>query len=240
MGQISTPLGLLTRPQTGDPAHSKEGNMEIQLGRPVIAKDGERIGQVDRIVIDPVSMELVQFIVHKGLFLSEDRIIERPLIEHVGIEGTVFLAVASDFVEHLPLFVEHSFLAEAPPAETNAPYIVGIGGPDPNTVLTSEEPVGHDYQTFTTSIFEHAPSGGPRLEVRSNIPADAVLLSRGTDIVDADGDKIGALEKLIYQDGTIEGFVAESGLIERHQIRVPAADVESITHERIQLRRAQA
>jgi sporulation protein YlmC with PRC-barrel domain len=40
--------------------------MQVKLGATVISSDGENVGAVDRLVIDPVSRQLLSLIVRQG------------------------------------------------------------------------------------------------------------------------------------------------------------------------------
>ena len=70
--------------------------MHIELGRPVMSRDGERIGTVDQLVLDPDTREVRAIIVHRGLLLTEDRLVDRAAIDTVALDGTVWLALDAE------------------------------------------------------------------------------------------------------------------------------------------------
>lgn len=101
--------------------------MEIQLGKHVISSDGKQIGTVDRLVLEADHRDLVELIVHKGVLLTRDRIIELGFIEHVDSDGTVRLNLTSDKVDDLPLFIREEYLTPNPAEPEQDPYLMAAG-----------------------------------------------------------------------------------------------------------------
>lgn len=82
--------------------------MHIELGRPVMSRDGKRIGTVDQLVLDPATREVQAIIVHRGWLLSEDRIVDRALIDAVAPDGTVWLSVEAEQTKELRFSLKRS------------------------------------------------------------------------------------------------------------------------------------
>ena len=58
----------------------------VELGTDIVGSDGEKIGVVDSLVIDPTSGDMHSIVVRKGMFFPTDRILSAHLIEHIGDE----------------------------------------------------------------------------------------------------------------------------------------------------------
>ena len=211
--------------------------MDLELGKPVVSSDGEKVGSVDRLVFDANTRELRQIIVHQGTFLTRDRIVDRPMIDHVDDDGTVHLDATASVVDQLPEFVEANFLIPAEDELRWFPHAwVNSGGGVGAPILYGPGELGQGYDQHG-GLFEPAPLNPPTEEVRSNIGEDTVTLDRGTNVVDRDGEKIGTVDDVIYdEDGAIAGFVVKAGLLFHHDLRIPAEWVESMSPASVRLK----
>lgn len=210
---------------------------EIEMGKPVVSRDGKHIGDVDRLVVDPKTGEIVQLIVKKGVILSTDRIVERGAIQQIDPDGTLRLDVMSDSVdEQLPEFVETRYITPRED-ELRAASASWVAGPRlGESILWAPDYLGQGYDPHG-SLFEAAPVVAPIEEVRSNIDEDMVLIDAGTDVIDRSGEKVGTVDEVVYnEDGELTEFVVKAGLLFHHDVHVPADWVESITADSVQLR----
>lgn len=79
--------------------------MNLDIGSDVRTSDGESVGKVDRIIFEVESMEMREFIIHKGPFFTTDRIVQRELIDHIDEEHVVHLRITADEAKQLPPFI---------------------------------------------------------------------------------------------------------------------------------------
>ena len=79
--------------------------MRIALGQDVFARDGQKVGTVDRVVLDDRSHRVDQIVVHKGVFFSTDKLVDRTMIERVD-DGGVHLSIGATEEEKLPDFYQ--------------------------------------------------------------------------------------------------------------------------------------
>lgn len=219
--------------------------MQIEIGAKVVSQDGEDIGKVDRIVIDPETREVIEIITHKGIFSNEDRIIERAFIASADDE-TVQLNIAAAKVHELPTFVQADFIipeeswdAVLWPAQgeeygyTTTASEAWMGG---GSVLAETGPGSGQYSRVTGGSLGAFQLEDTTMEVRSNLPENAVVLQKGTDVFSSDGKKLGAVDDLSYDsDGTLTGLHVRSGILRHHEAYAPASLIQSMTHERITL-----
>lgn len=211
--------------------------MDIRLGKPVLSSDGKEVGKVDRIVLDANSKEVRQIIVHQGVLLTKDRIVDRPMIEQIDSDGTLHLNVDSGMVDELPPFVEKEYIIPSqedllrwmPHAWANES---GLGAP----FILAPGDYGQGYDPHG-GLMQQATMNPPETEVRSNLATDAVTIDQGTNVEDKNGDKIGTVDEIYYDDdGNIAGFVVKEGFLFHHDVRVPADWVESMTPDAVRLR----
>lgn len=75
------------------------------------------------------------------------------------------------------------------------------------------------------------------MEVETNVPPDATLIGRGTDVLDREGKKVGVVDEVeTNEDGEVVAFVVRAGLVFHHDVRVPVELVSSVTSDAVHLR----
>jgi uncharacterized protein YrrD len=81
----------------------------IQLGSEVSSSDGQKIGKVDKIVVDPPSRSLVALIVQENWEHTSDRILDMEQVDHVDEHGHVHTSITLAQAKHLKTFVKQTF-----------------------------------------------------------------------------------------------------------------------------------
>jgi sporulation protein YlmC with PRC-barrel domain len=162
--------------------------MRVRLGAPVMTKEMVQVGTVGKIVIDRKSLQIIQLVVRHGRIFASELIIQRSMANHVSEDGKVFLNLT-----------EQEFEAQKP--YFTADYV----------------PPGHQTD-FSWNRAIGAPIGGPLTTITddsvrySNLPENVVVIEKGMDVNDVDGEKIGELEDLEFdQDVAVTGFTVSSG-----------------------------
>jgi uncharacterized protein YrrD len=219
--------------------------MQIELDAKVVSKDGEQIGKVDRIVIDPASLEVIEIVTHKGLFSVEDRIIARDFIES-GDDDTVQLNIDAAKVQELPLFASADYLV---PEESWDQVMYPKEGEEygytttassswmgATTVMAASSPGGGQYSQVQGYSLGASQLADTSLEVRTNLPEDAVVLRHRADVLSADGKKLGVVDDVaLDQDGKLTGLHVRSGVLRHHETYAPANLVKSLTNHAVTL-----
>lgn len=208
--------------------------MKIDLGTDVFGSDGEKVGSVERIVVDSNTKEIHKFIVHRGFLTHDDKLVDVDMVIGQDADG-LRLDLTSDQVNELPDYVEDRFVQIPEQDRASLPFIIpsamGAGA-----YLYGAPNIGRGYEGSRDSFFDAAPSVAPVIEERSNIPETDVMISEGTDVYGSDGDKVGRVgEILVGNDGAINGFVVSKGLIFKHDVRVPIDWVETADGSEIRL-----
>lgn len=207
--------------------------MRIDLGTNVMDRSGDKVGTVDRIVVDPETKEIDKFIVGKGFLSSRDIIVDREMITHQSDDG-IYLDLTGDQVDELPEFVEDRYTVVDDRDRMSLPYVVPNAG-GAGMYLWGATTVGRGYDD-RGSMFEAAPADAPVVETRTNLPEQDVVISEGTDVVGSDGEKIGTVDQVVFdRDGRIHGFIVKAGFIFTRDVRVPIDWVASAGEEKVHL-----
>lgn len=210
--------------------------MQIELGKDVVARDGEKIGTVDRLVLDTETNELIKFVVHKGMLWSEDRIVDLELVSGVDADGNIHLSVPHDDEDTMPKFVEDTFRVANEDEARHLGYGSYMNTAPWAPIWYAPGGATGSYRPGEGPFFHGAETTSGTLESRDNLPDDSTSLDTGTDVIGSDGDKVGEVEEILAdENGQVSGFVVKSGFIFTHDVQIPMTAVERISHDHIQL-----
>lgn len=207
---------------------------EVDVGARVRSRDGKQLGEIEQLMYLPETRQVGGFLLGKGI-LSAPKIIETELIERTGSEGVTLSLTAAE-VEQLPAYVRKQLVRPAGdvaiPDPSGAPVDVARGnGPWAMRGVEGLPNVG------ASSLFLYAPIGEIETMNVSNLPENVVLVGEGTDVVGADGKKIGQVDEVFVDDGhRVTGLLVKAGWLFRHHVTIPADAIAAITHEEVRLR----
>lgn len=205
--------------------------MRINLGTKVVTSDGNEIGKIDRLVVDPRTDEMREFVVHKGFFLQHDIIIPIGAVrDQIGNddEDAIHLMLSSEDVARMPEFVEAAYVA---PPDEFYPGAFGTVTADggllwPASVYEPATTTG--YATTNTSTTTNVAPGA-MTDTLAEARPNSVFLTTGTDVVGRDG-KIGTVDELVVdlKRGKVTELIVRKGLFNGKEIRIPTQFIEEI------------
>jgi uncharacterized protein YrrD len=203
--------------------------MQIALGQSVFSSNNQKIGTVDRVLVNPVGNHVAHIVVHRGIFLDDDKVVARDAIERVDSAG-VHLSLDADAVNQLPRF-EHSFASGT--MESGYPEV--IPGPFQSMILFSTPPPGKTYLD-QGRLFQLEPLEGTDERPDRGVIANDVVIGKGADVIGSDGHRIGHVHEVAYgAGGTLESVVVQTGLLRHHQFTIRAGQIAEIGDEEIVL-----
>ncbi len=210
--------------------------MRIELGKPVLSLNNQRVGSVDSLVVDYNTKEITGVIVRSGVFFEDDRILPLETIDHVEDDGKVVLKLSEAEAKAQQKFVERDYTRWNPDKQPypypDEAWINAAGAPSVFWAYGTE-PLGY---TNEAPFFATASADPPVDEVQTNLPEQSVLVHEGTDVVGSDGEKIGTVEEVAYtSEGDIDGFVVKAGFIFHHDVRIPGDWIEEVSSDLVTL-----
>lgn len=225
--------------------------MRINLGTKVVTSDGKDIGKIDRLVVDPRTDRMQEFVVRKGFFTERDIIIPIGEVEdRVGNDDddAVHLRITADQVRQLPEFVEHSYMA-APAGMYPGLFGDGVGmagagaggwlWPAPIYEPAAEGSLGRAGLPAQAPLADSASGGevapgmmGDRLQ--ESRPGN-VFLSTGTDVKTRGGDKVGTVDELVVDParGKVTEMIVKKGMFGGKEIRIPTQFIDEIDDDAV-------
>src|SRR6266508_78335 len=120
--------------------------MQFRDGVTVYTADGQAVGKIDRVVINPHTNEVSHVVVRRGVFFTEDKVVPTTLIATATEDG-VWLRAPVTKLDALPRFEETYYI---PPGET-ADYPAGYARP-----LLWYPPIGAAWPGYYSSDYGYA------------------------------------------------------------------------------------
>ena len=195
--------------------------MQFKQGTRVYTKSGERVGEIDRVVMDPRSKEVTHLIISKRTLFQEDKVVPIHLIEAATPEGIHLRSDAGE-LEALPNFEEKHYVAanDAEPAIEN--YI---------PTLYWYPPVG------ALQIGGYGPGLPEITEIERNVPENSVALHEGAKVIASDEQDVGRIEQILTEQGTdrMTFFVVEKGMLNKEHKLIPSSWIRQVTDEEVHL-----
>ncbi len=204
--------------------------MKIQLGKHVVCSDGTEVGKIDRLVIDPHRGTLIDIVIHEGILLTHDRLLEPELIDHIDADGTAHLMLTGDEVEALPEFIEEEYIV---PDDLEA----FMGSYDSLGLMWPAFHEAEQYGSYANEqdTFEVPPTLAPIVEVHTNTPAESIEVHRGVRVMSADGKKLGTMTMVVVNgNDDVESIIMLTRHLGRHrEVEIPQDLIKSMTFDQI-------
>jgi uncharacterized protein YrrD len=205
--------------------------MQFKENSKVLASDGSKIGQIDRVVMDPRSKELTHLVVKKGFLFTKDKVVPLNLIE-TATEDRVVLKEGPQHPDDFPDFEETHFV---PTEETSAPDKRGTKGL--STLAWYYPFPGGAWWHTAMGAYPGYPKPPYVRRTELNIPEGTVPLEEGAKVVSNDGEHVGDVER-VYVDNEeqrVTHFLISKGLISKSRKLIPTMWVESVSDDVVQL-----
>ncbi|HZU11869.1 MAG TPA: PRC-barrel domain-containing protein [Chloroflexota bacterium] len=186
----------------------------INPGEDVIGPDGNKLGTVAFIVVNPETMKMTDLVVSTGTLLGRDIVVPESDVARTE-DGRIQLSVDEDGLKALPDYVDVQF--QSPPAG----WIPTAGFSYPSGALLW--PAGIYYPEET--------------KVTVNTPQGTVGVTHGMDVVSSDGHKVGSIDAVVTDPTTnqVGEIVVKHGFIFTHDTAIPASHITAIEADRVKL-----
>lgn len=198
--------------------------MEFKEGTPVYTAEGQKVGDIERFVLDPSAQQIIGLVVRKGLLLTVDRVIPIKMVGTAEEDRVVLYADAGD-PEDFPPFEETHYIS-----------------PDESEVTEVYQ------QQFFYPVYYYPPVGtpvmhdpgffGPRPAVKErHIPEGTVPVKEGAKVITRDGVHVGDVERVFTdaKSDKITHFSISQGMLFKEEKLVPANWVDTANEEDLQL-----
>jgi uncharacterized protein YrrD len=206
----------------------KERNMTMektilfQKNANVLAANGQQIGSLERVVLNPETRVVTDIVVRTGtLFNKKARVVPVELVVETTENQIVLRDDAGD-LESFPPFEERHLIDENGDVDqkpANAPPVIyGYPGASPMIVPTSGE-------QFVTQI-------------EQNIPAGTVAMKEGAKVISADGKHVGNVVRVLADSSVdqVTHLLISAGTFNKEKKLIPIKWVMTVGEDDIHLR----
>lgn len=192
--------------------------MQFKQDAPVISTDGQTMGHLARVVIDPRSNEITHIVIRRGFLFTEDKLVPISLVA-AGKEDRITLRgpAASQDLTNLPNFEETHFI---PTDQEEA----------------SLYPVGQ-----APALYWYPPVGVPMplgiTETTENIPEGTIALKEGAKVLTPDGEVVGTIEQVLTDPlaDRVTHFLISQGMLFPEKKLIPITWVSEVNEDEVYL-----
>jgi uncharacterized protein YrrD len=195
----------------------------------VLASNGEKIGRIHRVVVDPGTGAVTHLVVKKGLLLAKDKVVPVDQVETAD-EDHVLLKKGMDNPDEFPDFEET--------------HHVPIGGIEDFQEREAEHARRMIWYHTETGIPWWGPGSYPGLpkplfvkKTERNVPRGEVALEEGAKVIDAQGEPVGDVEDIYAEpvEHRVTHILVSSGTFSKEKKLIPTAWVKDIFEDSVRL-----
>lgn len=207
-----------------------ERKMELKEGTSVFTTGGEEVGQINRVILDPATNEVTHVVVQKGWLFTEDKVVPIDMVGSATEDKVLLQENAGEF-DKLPAFEETHY--------------IGLGEEEyrPGTNLPVSGRYAPAYYWYPPSGYIGYPGYGPGfyggrpMVTTRNIPEDTIPIREGTDVMSADDEHVGEVERIFMDADSNQAthFVISQGLLFKDRKLVPTYWVTSVDEDKVHL-----
>lgn len=205
--------------------------MQFKENAEVSISDGEKVGRIDGVVIDPNSRELTHLVVKKGFLFTKDKVVPIDLVETANKNRVVLKQDVGD-PDDFPDFEEAHYL---PLEEARTS---GNRGPGRISRLAWYYPLPRKAWWHTQmSAYPGFPEPPFLRRTELNIPDDTVPLEEGAKVVSSEGDHVGDVERVYAEEEEQRGthLLISQGLISTSQKLITSMWVDRVFEDEARL-----
>jgi uncharacterized protein YrrD len=205
--------------------------MQLKEGVSVFTSDGQEVGKIDRVVINPVDKEVTHVVIRTGFLIGTDKVVPVSLIGP-ATEERVTLRGDKAELEALPDFEERHYipitLAEALRDEESEAV----------SPLYWYPPVGFTWWGTGWAPGYYGYALPPYVvKTERHIPEGEVALKEGAKVLSVDGDHVGHVEAILTDAETDRAthILISKGLFLKETKLVPTTWISSVLEDEIHL-----
>ncbi|MFN2284994.1 MAG: PRC-barrel domain-containing protein [Anaerolineae bacterium] len=201
--------------------------MQFKENANVYTLDNKKVGEIERVVLDPQTKEITHLIVRKGFLFTEDKVVPIDMVNSTK-EDRITLKSTED-LEALPDFEQEQYV-KVTSVEPTYPYRKG----DAHAYYWYPVPGFASWRT------QPLPSQGrPNyvIETWQNIPDGTVALKEGANVVTVDNKHVGDVERIFAtpERERATHLLISKGLFLKEKKVVPTSWIKQVTEDQVYL-----
>lgn len=204
--------------------------MEFREDATVVTAQGDEVGRLERVVLDPYSKEITHLVVRRGALFTEDRVVPMDLVASAAEDRITLKEDAGDLagtLRELPYFEVEKYVNLGPGEIERAAYPSDFVPPVYWYPAAGVPPVG----------YPGYPGPPYVVQTERNIPDYTVALKEDARVISADGEHVGNVERVITSaaENIATHFLISKGVLFKVHKLVPVSWVERVEEDEIHL-----
>ncbi|MGM0401160.1 MAG: PRC-barrel domain-containing protein [Chloroflexota bacterium] len=203
--------------------------MRFRENADVLSADGEKVGELERVVLDPADQRITHIVVRQGFLFSTDKILPANLVQ-TAMEEQVILSLDADELEYLPNFEEENFVPLHEKEEAEQRRVRPVYWYPP-----AGAPWG---VTAGATLGVGAPTIPPYVvEEEKHVPEGTVALRQGATVVSSDGERVGKVKTILTDpdEHRATHLVIARGLVFQEEKLIPTVWIATVTEDEVLL-----
>jgi len=203
--------------------------MQFQDGTKVYSFDGQDVGRVDRVVLNPKTKEVTHIVVRKGFLFTEDKIVPLDLIAS-ATEDRVSLREDAIKLDKLLPFEETHYIPLDNADLRNAAYPLGTAA-----ALYWYPPMGGGMGYAGSSEYPYPPPY--RTETEQNIPEGTLALKEGARVFSDNNQHVGNVARIFTESPSdrVTSFLISDGIFFKEKKLIPVSWIHEMQEGEIHL-----
>jgi uncharacterized protein YrrD len=199
--------------------------MHLIKGADVYSAQGNKLGTLNRVILDPNTRKVTHLVVEKGVLFNSNKIIPIDQVNPQN-EEMIILTSSEQDLKGFDDFEEDHFVSldEAENAEAGVEYSYWY--PPPNYAA---------WRTGMQMVMPPVPTYAIR--TTQNIPDGTVALEEGARVESADNKQVGTIEQLIVEpeNNHVTHLVISAGLLFKERKLIPVNWISTIGEQEVRL-----
>lgn len=207
--------------------------MEFRNGALVVTADGQDVGRVDRVVLNPQTRRITHIVVRQGFLFTEDKLFQVGQVASAN-EERVTLTATADRLGDLEPFEETHYA----PLSDEERALAGYSGSAYPPPLYYYPPALMSGFAYPAGVFDSTPvTEAKDVGTERNTPEGTITLQDGARVLNVNEEEVGTVERVLSNDRTrqITHLVLAQGLIFRHRKLIPVMWVQVIHEDVVRL-----
>ena len=199
--------------------------MRLIKGADIYASEGEKLGTLERVIIDPKTKEVTHLVIGKGLLFTTNKVVAMDMV-NPQIEEDITLLSPKQRLDDFQDFEDAHYVnlneEDYPERDVEASYWY------PPTNLA----------WWRTDMYVAPPSMPIFVrKTKQNIPEGTIAVEEGAKVMSRDDKHVGNVEQVIIdaQDNRVTHVVFSHGILSKEQKLIPVIWISAIDEQEIHL-----
>jgi uncharacterized protein YrrD len=204
--------------------------MRLTKGADIYSSEGEKLGALDRVILDPETKEVTDIVISKGHLFTTNKVVSIDSIDQEIQDKITLRSPKQDLDDFLDFEETHYVDLDQTENPTNDELPASYWYPPTNFAWWRMGSSG-----MAMPYYPAIPVYVPK--TKQNIPEGTVALEEGAKVISRDGKHVGNIEQVIVdsQDNRVTHFVINEGVLFKERKLIPVTWISEIDEHEVHL-----